>query len=115
VQETVTPEKKMCAAMLWQAANDYHSYYHAGLRRHRISTALRPLRKSLKHERAARAEAITERIKVRAGNALRWFNGCAAPIPFNLVAAAFGWHPELMAKQMMDGGVGDRLRERYGS
>jgi hypothetical protein len=111
----VTPEKKMCAAMLWQAANDYHSYHHPGLRRHRISTALRPLRKARKQDRTARAEAILERIKVRAGRALQWFNGCAAPIPCPLVAAAFGWHPELMAKQMMDGSVGDRLRERYGA
>jgi hypothetical protein len=101
--------------MLWQAANDYHSYYHSGLRRYRVTMALRAHGKARRDDRKVRAELILARLETRAKDAAKWFECCSAPMPFDLVAASFGWEPALMAERMMAWEVGDRLRGRYGS
>lgn len=104
------PEKKLAAALLWQAACDYHAFHDREMRRKRVMASLRSLKTPKDRER--RARALVKRLKRKAKLAEDWFYGAEAPLPFALIAASFGWDADTFRDRMICWETGERISAR---
>ena len=103
----LTPEHKLASAVLMLAIGDYWRFYDRTLRRREVMGAIRNLHGQTRRDRMT---VTLDRLQEKADAAREWISGAKAPLPFQLIAEAFGWEPDRLSTAILSPSTGVNLR-----